>query len=157
MVQFNWEQVQASPAKFARFLVLASKQILKLALYRIWTINQSHVTNFVNAAKARLLFTANTVNYKFILSAPTKAEQSTLLIETDSFVTYVVTGEKKDLEQADAVLVFCHGGGYSIGHPLQYRGTYQRWIRKAESLGLNLAVVTPKYREWSRCGCNVSN
>jgi len=65
MVQFNWEQVRATPLTFARFCFLASRDVLALILHRLRSMNQRRRTSLTNAIKARLVFWANTVNYFF--------------------------------------------------------------------------------------------
>jgi hypothetical protein len=69
-------------------------------------------------------------------------------VEGPGFTAYVIPNtEPSKLSEADAVIVFAHGGGMMIGHPLQYLKSYRRWAGKARKMGKNVAFLALKYRE----------
>lgn len=71
-------------------------------------------------------------------------------IDTDGTLTYVIpTTRPEDIKNADAVLVYGHGGGLSMGHPLQNLEEYERWVALAESKGKKLVILAPVYRKLS--------
>lgn len=51
------------------------------------------------------------------------------------------------LQNADAVVLFAHGGGMIIGHPLQYLVDYERWVQAAQLEGKRIAFVAATYRK----------
>lgn len=145
MPQVNWEAVFESPVDGLRVFFLAGKSILSLLWSRL--NGQPSATDLANAIKVRFLVAANTVNPALILSAPSHAIANTESIEAGGGVAFV-PGGKAGLVTADAVLFYIHGGGFALGHPLQYRDTYRRWRDKAAAEGLKLAVVALQYRKW---------
>jgi len=68
-------------------------------------------------------------------------------IDTNGTTTYVIpTTKPEDIKNADAVYIYCHGGGLFLGHPLQYLDEYKRWTALAAQKGKNLVLLAPKYR-----------
>lgn len=85
-------------------------------------------------------------NPEILYSEP--ASHDTQLIETIDFKSYVIPDiAPSDLKHADAVVIYCHGGGLIIGHPLQYLAEYKRWARGARAQGKKIVFLALQYRE----------
>jgi len=59
----------------------------------------------------------------------------------------IPTTDVAELKNKDAIVLFAHGGGYAIGHGLQNASAFRRWVRKAKSMGQDIAIVTVRYRK----------
>lgn len=69
---------------------------------------------------------------------------------SDSAYIIPTTNDKgvfEEIENADVVYIYAHGGGLFIGHPLQYLDEYKRWVKRAEELGKKMVIIAPHYRE----------
>lgn len=50
---------------------------------------------------------------------------------------------------ADAVWIWAHGGGFTVGEARQYHHTYQRWVDKAyREHGFDLRILAVEYRQY---------
>jgi hypothetical protein len=49
-------------------------------------------------------------------------------------------------ERPKLFMLYAHGGGYSLGEPLQWATSYERWVVKASSRGFDLVIIAVNYR-----------
>ena len=156
MAAFNWEYVYAHPAEFVWIWAQYSVHAFILSAQRLLTAFRSHPTNYVTALKSLLLRTFFRRNWKFLYTASSAAINACRRIDGNGWEAYEVEPKPNiPLRKSDAVILYFHGGGYILGHPLQYYRTYLRWKTKAAQSGLHLAIVALRYRKpsesLSRC------
>lgn len=86
------------------------------------------------------------MNSSILYGEPTGHD--TQIVETVDFKAYVVPSTPaSQLKNADVVIIYCHGGGMIIGHPLQYLDDYKRWASKAKMKGKCVIFMGLQYRE----------
>ena len=147
MAQVNWEYVVRHPLR----AVLASGRILWLlgtltarALFQkapplptpsMRTLLGVGICGILTATDSSLL-----------LDAPESCKKTTASVRLEGGEMYLIA-KGRSVQKSDLVVLFCHGGGFAVGHPLQYRSMYRRWIRKASGAGLGLAIAAIRYRK----------
>lgn len=145
MPSINWAVVFASPLSSLKILVLASSATLRLLLGRILLPFSSRPLSLRNDIARSWIGTTFVHNAQILYSEPSKHD--ILKIEAPGFTTYVVpTTKPADLKLADAVVIYVHGGGMAMGHPLQYLKDYQRWIQHGREKGGKFVFLAPQYR-----------
>jgi acetyl esterase/lipase len=69
-------------------------------------------------------------------------------IQGETFNAYLVPPmSPTSLKDADSVVIFYHGGGMILGHPLQYLTEYRRWASRAAKQGRKMVFVGVQYRK----------
>ena len=146
MPQFNWEEARKKPLQFCAVLWDTLQQAAVLIIKRTSGHTQHEQALLLDTIKHRLLLAANTRNPNLVLSVPLSTVHCADRRDHGTFNGFVVPAGTV-LGGVDVVLLFLHGGGYAIGHPLQYRAAYTRWIKKARNMHIELAVFALRYRE----------
>jgi hypothetical protein len=143
MPSINWAQVLATPKITLKIIIVGTWSSLGVILGRPFSSSPLSLRN----ALARVwLGTIFVTNHSILYSEP--SNHNAQAIDGPDFTAYVIPSmEPSELSKADAVVVFAHGGGMMIGHPLQYLKEYRRWAGKARKMGKNIAFFALKYRE----------
>jgi hypothetical protein len=145
MPSINWGAVWASPSVSLRILVLASFDTVRLFVSRILLPFSARPLSLRNALARIWVGTTFVNNAQIFYSEP--PNHNVAKIKAHECCTYVIpTTNSVDLKDADAVVIYCHGGGMAIGHPLQYLKEYQRWIQLGKKKGGNIVFLAPQYR-----------
>lgn len=148
MTGFNWDYVCASPFKFLGISIVYFLYALQLSVCRLLTPLQQRPTNYITALKSLLLKIFFRMHYQFIYSSPTAALKAARQIDGSGWQAYEFDANPNQrLKGYDAIMLYFHGGGYAIGEPLQYAGSYKRWRCKAAQQDLHLAIVALRYRK----------
>lgn len=145
MAQVNWDRVRDRPLVFGCALLKSCYEVVKYGLSRLIAMNQPQKSTFELVARNILCNTLMSYNHLFILDGPNSAAEMTHHLRGPGFEAFSTTASE-NLKDNDLVILFCHGGGYGVGHPLQYRRMYQRWKKAATNFGLRLEIVALKYR-----------
>jgi len=125
-----------------KIVVVSIVRSLKTAITVL--INPSHPLSLRTAILREWMITYFGYDYEIMYSEPDSHD--TQRIEEEEFTTYVIpTTKPTDIKDADAVIIYCHGGGLMIGHPLQYLKEYKRWVNHAARLGKKLVILAPQY------------
>lgn len=146
MPSIKWHHVTLGSA--IRIIALAGASTVKETFLRIIWPFKRRVLSFRNALARLWLGTAFAVNpLIFYSSAQEKSVQKFTHRGTDFFLVPSLDQPREALEAADAVVLFAHGGGMIIGHPLQYLDEYRRWVQKGIEKGKRVIFVAVKYRK----------
>jgi acetyl esterase/lipase len=138
--------VRAAPGASLKIIALASWGTIRLTIARIIRPFTARPLSFRNEVARMWLGTTFVNKPDIFYSEP--ANHDTQVIETADFKSYGIPGTApSDLKHADAVVIFCHGGGMMIGHPLQYLAEYKRWARGASRLGKKIVFLALQYRK----------
>jgi len=142
MPSINWAQVCAAPKTTLKIIIVGTWGSLGVILG--WPFSSSPLS-LRNALARVWIGTTFVTNHSIFYSEP--ANHNAQSLDGPGFTAYVVPSmEPSELGKADAVVVFAHGGGMMIGHPLQYLTEYRRWASKAQKMGKKIAFFALKYR-----------
>lgn len=144
MPSINWHEVFAHPGLVLKLIAVAFLKTLSVVFTRILQPSRLEPLGFRNSVARAWLGTTFVTVPTIFYSEP--SNHGVPPIEEKAFKAYIVpTVESSKLRDADAVMLFAHGGGMMIGHPLQYLTDYRRWIKHAASMGKKLVIVGPQY------------
>lgn len=155
MPSIKWHEVFKNPIVTLKILLVATAYSTKAIIARLlWPFGKRVIP--LRTALARIwVGKAFQYNHLILYSAPKKWQGSAQIIHTPGgFTGYLIPSGSADtdvvakLKDADAVIVFAHGGGYIMGHALQYLREYARWVAKAKKMGKKVVVVTVDYRRF---------
>ena len=146
MAQLNWERILQNPRTAVRILVILVPKLVGKFISRIFSYSTQPVTLRVVAGNL-LCSVISSTDHRILLDAPEWAVKSCQSISLSDGRLFILC-DQPSLREADVVIIFCHGGGFSAGHPLQYRTTYRRWIDRASQNNLKLAAVAVQYRAY---------
>jgi hypothetical protein len=146
MPSIKWQAITSSPLIALQLISLASFRSV-LAIFKVFTQPSRPLS--IRTELARIwVGTSFSYNSDIWYSAP--QNHNIQSIDTNGTLTYVIpTTKLEDIKNADAILVYGHGGGLFIGHPLQYIDEYKRWVALAASRGKKLVILAPVYRRFS--------
>jgi hypothetical protein len=148
MPSVQWNQVFDQPLATWRIIYHSSIATLKIVFARLskpWT---SHPLAFGTAVRRAWL--GNTFVYNPLIFYSEPKHHSTQNITNSEFTLYSIpTSTSEERTNADAIILFAHGGGMISGHPLQYLSEYQRWVKRAGEMDKKLVLLTLKYRKSS--------
>lgn len=148
MTAFNWEYVAAHPFRFSFIMLEFGLHSISLSIRRLLTFWRTKPTNFVTAWKSLLLRIFMHRDYRYVYTASKAEIKAARRVDAPGVEAYVVSQyPTRSLASFDAVILYCHGGGYVIGEPLQCYSSFVRWTKKASQKGLNLAVFSIRYRK----------
>lgn len=142
MPSIRWQHVFNSPiatAKIIFFSILSSNAAIARHLFASPPLS-------LRAEIVRLWYgTALAYNSDIFYSEPAGHDTQSFVV--DGVLTYAIPSiEFGGLQKADAVYIHAHGGGFAIGHPLQYLEEYKRWVANAARHGKRLVILAPVYR-----------
>lgn len=163
MPDVKWNILLKNPATALKVLLLGSWRSVLILLARIVIPFRVRKLTLRNALARAWISTAHSANSKVFCSEPWRHQCQEVVLAGSSIEGlhqkpavggWVIpdTGVE-ELKKKDAIVLFAHGGGYAIGHGLQNASAFRRWVRKAKSMGQDIAVVTVKYREFSSLPC----
>lgn len=143
MPSIKWHALSSSPLMVFQLIALASFRSV-LAIFKV--LAQPSRPLSIRTELARIwVGTSFSYNSDIWYSAPQPHDIQS--IDANGTLTYVIpTTKPEDIKNADAVLVYGHGGGLFIGHPLQYIEEYKRWVAFAASKNKKLVILAPVYR-----------
>ncbi|OCK80947.1 alpha/beta-hydrolase [Lepidopterella palustris CBS 459.81] len=143
MPSINWAEVRSSPLKSLKIVFTATFQTF-VALFRRLIPFTSRPLGLRNAIARAWLGITFVHNAKILYSEPSSHHAQK--IEEPGFTTFVIpTTKPAVLWGADAVVLFEHGGGMIMGHPLQYLDTYERWVKEASKIGKKIVILALQY------------
>lgn len=146
MPSIKWHEVWTSPKSTMTILAISTTRTLQLIASRVIFPFRPRVLSLRNAIARVWVGTAFIYKATIFYSSP--AQHDAQRIEGPGFAAYMIpTGKLADLKEADAVMLFMHGGGMILGHPLQYLHEYERWVNLAESKGKKIVIMAVHYRE----------
>lgn len=146
MPRINWSHALSDPAGTIKIVILVSWRTASVVLQRIASPCVSNTLSFRNAIARIWIGTTFAINGNILYSEP--SNHHTQKVERAGFQTFILPTTSPDaMKNADTILVWCHGGGGMIGHPLQYQATYKRWIHKAGQRGKNIVILGLRYRK----------
>lgn len=167
MPDIKWNILLKNPATTLKIIFLGSWRSVVLLLGRIILPFRARKLTLRNALARVWISTAHSANSKVFCSEPRGHQcQEIVLVNSGEETTYqksVIGGwvvpntEVAELKNKDAIVLFAHGGGYAIGHGLQNVSAFRRWIRKAKSMGQDIAIVTVKYRKFLLLAFSICN
>ncbi|OAG34164.1 hypothetical protein AYO21_11696 [Fonsecaea monophora] len=145
MAQINWQQARQRPVNTLSAFVAISWKVSGYTLRRLATCLSPLPQPSLRTAIGNIVCaTLSAWDSDIVLNAPKAAVEKARKISTPEFTAFDV-GEPGPFRDADVVIVYLHGGGYCIGHPLQYRTMYKRWLGLARKQGMKLAIVAVQY------------
>ncbi|KIW77176.1 hypothetical protein Z517_09622 [Fonsecaea pedrosoi CBS 271.37] len=145
MAQINWQQARQRPVNTLSAFVAISWKVSGHTLRRLATCLSPLPQPSLRTAIGNIVCaTLSAWDPDIVLNAPKAAVEKARKISTPEFTAFDV-GEPGPFRDADVVIVYLHGGGYCIGHPLQYRTMYERWLGLARKQGMKLAIVAVQY------------
>jgi hypothetical protein len=145
MPSINWNLVFSRPLASAKIAGLASLRTVVVILGRLNPFASNHLS-LRNAIARAWLGTLFSINASIFYEAPSGHDAQ--LISNTSFQAYLVpTTPIQELKSADCVVLFAHGGGMVIGHPLQYLKEYKRWAATAAKKGKVIRFLAVRYRK----------
>lgn len=147
MPSVKWYQVFSNPSAALKIILVASAYSTQVLLTRLlWPFGNRTLS--LRTALARM-WVGKTFQYNHLILYSEPRGHGAQRVETDAFTAYLVPGtDVARIRDADAVVLFAHGGGYIMGHALQYLDEYRRWIAGAKKMGKNLVVLTVNYRRF---------
>lgn len=147
MLSINWAEVLASPVKSLKVVLLASLRTIKFVCQSLLSPSESHKALGIRNGIARAwLGTLFAVHPDVFYSEP--SNHTTQTIETAKLKAYIIPQTKNsELQHADAVVIYAHGGGMIFGHPLQYLKAYKRWSTHARTIDKQLVFIPVRYRK----------
>ncbi|KAH8689345.1 Alpha/Beta hydrolase protein [Talaromyces proteolyticus] len=152
MPSIHWNQVHSNPLASLKILCLATLQSIPVLLQGLFVPCRLRPLGFRNALARVWLGNIFSIQGTILYSpAQDHCEQK---IEGSDFEAYIIPSTNTaELQEADAIVIFAHGGGMIFGHPLQYTKTYRRWTAYAQKLGKRLVFVSVRYplsatRKW---------
>jgi len=147
MPSIKWHHVWGQPVGSLKIIALATFSSVREILVRLVLPFQKRTLPLRNALARIWLGTSFAVNPSVFYSAP--LDDTVQHVEENNLDFYIVPSLKDpatQLRDADAVVLFAHGGGMIMGHPLQYLDEYRRWVQRAKELGRNVVFIAVKYR-----------
>lgn len=144
----KWHHVRSKPFTAIRTILIATCRSIIAIGNKI--VNPSHPLSFRTAIVRVWVATSFGADHMIWYSEPerhnihkfaTSSTESAYIITTTNS-----SNVEKEIQNADVVYLYAHGGGLFIGHPLQYLDEYRRWVKRAESLGKKMVIITPHYR-----------
>jgi hypothetical protein len=148
MPSIQWHEVFGHPLPSLKIVIKATILSLKETIARIILPFKPRTQNLRNAI-ARAWLGYIFVHCPTILySKPRDTDLQE--VQEAGLHLYIIQGSEKSktqLKDADAVILFAHGGGMIFGHPLQYLSDYRRWISGAKRLRKKLDFVAVQYRK----------
>lgn len=142
MPSINWAEVRANKLGSLKTVLISSYRSI-LAVLRIFAQRD---LSFRNGIARAWLGTAFTYVPTVLYSEP--PGHNAQHVQGEGFGAYIVpTTPENQLRAADAIVLFAHGGGMVMGHPLQYLKEYERWSNHARRLDKKVVFVAPRYRE----------
>lgn len=141
----NWNVAAANKFAFLRLIFFSSVRSFP-AIIR-YALDQTPLSLRNSLARAWLGTTFEQLPQLLYSEPPAHGLEK---IDRESFNTYLVPKcDVSSLKHADGVVMFFHGGGMILGHPLQYLDAYERWAATAAKSGRRLVFVAVQYRTWS--------
>lgn len=129
-------------------LASAAVNVGKYVLWRITALFSSKPLPSLRTAVGNIVYGCFSASDRYLLFDPRKVKhEATATVQTPRFTAYLIGSP---LKSADIAILYCHGGGYAVGHPLQYRSMYRRWQKKGENKGLKLCFMALLYRKPTR-------
>lgn len=153
MPSLKWHHVWAQPVTTLKLVAVASALSFKEILARVCFPFRHRPLRLRNALVRLWLGTAFSANGAIFYSDPVDETVQSVKVEQDQAEVYLVPTLARpsvELQAADAVVLFAHGGGMIMGHPLQYLDEYRRWVRVARQRRRKVVFVAFKYRMASR-------
>lgn len=159
MPSTKWHVLLKNPVTALKILLLSSWRSTLVLLARIIFPFRVRKLILRNALAREWISTAHEANSSIFCSEPRGHNCQEIVlaskIEEDGLKKRRVGGwvvpdtDVDDLRSKDAVILFAHGGGYAIGHGLHNLTMFERLVKKAKTMGQNIAFVTVKYRKFA--------
>ena len=150
MSSIHYSHLFTNPLALVRILVYSTLRSIPAVLR---TLSPSHPLSLRTALARVWIGTISEVDSTLIFGPPSSQNVQRLSVESEAINAYVVPSTPEQvLKEVDVVVLYCHGGGLMIGHPLQYLDCYERWSEKGKQLGKSIVFVVVQYREslsWS--------
>lgn len=148
MASINWNRILERPLPSLLNLAIATVNVGKYVLWRITTAFSSKPLPSLRTAAGNIVYGCLSASDRYLLFDPGKVKhEASATVQTPRFTAYLIGSS---LKSADITILYCHGGGYAVGHPLQYQSIYRRWQNKGEKKGLKLCFVALCYRKSTR-------
>lgn len=146
MPTINWDEVRNEPWSATKAVSSGLLRVLSVVISRLWRPWGTHTLSLRNAIARELLGTIFIHCPTVFYSGPKST--SIMTVTEPHFEAFLIpTINQLRLPQADAVVLFAHGGGMISGHPLQYRDDYKRWSQWAASQRKKVYFLAVKYRK----------
>lgn len=148
MPSINWSEVFAHPFASVKILLLATARSLRPIFLSIVAPSSIQPLGLRNSLARAWMGTIFVNSAAIFYSEPSQhGVQKIELPGIDGDLYIVPTTKEVELKDADAVVIWCHGGGLIAGHPLQYLKSYRRWVKVSEVLGKKTIFVPVRYRK----------
>lgn len=145
MVSVKWNKARESPLSFLKVVIISGFCTLKILCWRALLPFSKHKLSLRNEIARTWIGHVFTINAALLYSEPA-GHQVQRIQHQGSLGFLLPTTSLDDLASKDAVVLFAHGGGYIIGHALQYLEEYVRWIKAAGRQGKKMAFLAVEYR-----------
>lgn len=150
MVSVKWQKARENPIGFFKVLSIASFHSIRIILSRILLPFRERQLSLRDELARMWIGNVFMFNPGLLYSEP--AGHHVQCVRHEGFSGFLIpTTDPDELATNDAIILFAHGGGYIIGHALQYLDEYKRWVREASQLGKSLAILTVDYRKPGFC------
>jgi hypothetical protein len=141
MPYIKWAHIRAHPVDAIQIVVCSILSSIK----EIIGFRASKDLSLSTALKR--IWIGNTMKYILPALYSEPDNHNTQIIHTYEFATYVLPAtEPSKLKDADVVMIYAHGGGLYMGHPLQYLDEYNRWVNSVATHGKRLVILAVEYR-----------
>ena len=147
MPSIKWHHVWAQPTATLTIVAVATLSSARELLMRLAFPFRHNTLRLRNALARIWLGTTFALNGAIFYSEPVADDvQHVQQKDVDLYILHSIENSTVKLVDAHAVVLYVHGGGMIMGHPLQYLDEYRRWVEVSKYLHKQVVFVAVKYR-----------